>query len=233
MNSISIVLPVHNEKDNLETLILDWNTSLKSKRIDHEFVLVEDGSTDGTKNIILDLEKKYPIINLSQNEKRGYSLAVIDGIYSATKEYVLCTDSDNQIKVKSLIDNLNNFPEEYEFLIGFRNPRNDPFNRIIYSKLFKLLHDLIFNSKLKDPSCPFVIGKKSTFVKLNKNKLLLMKEGFWWGFVGVCCIEKIKINEVSIDHFKRESGQAGYKLKNLLGIIVRNIIGIIKIKFTN
>ena len=233
MNSISIVLPVHNEKDNLETLILDWNTSLKSKRIDHEFVLVEDGSTDGTKNIILDLEKKYPIINLSQNEKRGYSLAVIDGIYSATKEYVLCTDSDNQIKVKSLIDNLNNFPEEHEFLIGFRNPRNDPFNRIIYSKLFKLLHDLIFNSKLKDPSCPFVIGKKSTFVKLNKNKLLLMKEGFWWGFVGVCCIEKIKINEVSIDHFKRESGQAGYKLKNLLGIIVRNIIGIIKIKFTN
>ena len=233
MNSISIVLPVHNEKDNLETLILDWNTSLKSKRIDHEFVLVEDGSTDGTKNIILDLEKKYPIINLSQNEKRGYSLAVMDGIYSATKEYVLCTDSDNQIKVKSLIDNLNNFPEEYEFLIGFRNPRNDPFNRIIYSKLFKLLHDLIFNSKLKDPSCPFVIGKKSTFVKLNKNKLLLMKEGFWWGFVGVCCIEKIKINEVSIDHFKRESGQAGYKLKNLLGIIVRNIIGIIKIKFTN
>ena len=233
MNSISIVLPVHNEKDNLETLILDWNTSLKSKRIDHEFVLVEDGSTDGTKNIILDLEKKYPIINLSQNEKRGYSLAVMDGIYSATKEYVLCTDSDNQIKVKSLIDNLNNFPEEHEFLIGFRNPRNDPFNRIIYSKLFKLLHDLIFNSKLKDPSCPFVIGKKSTFVKLNKNKLLLMKEGFWWGFVGVCCIEKIKINEVSIDHFKRESGQAGYKLKNLLGIIVRNIIGIIKIKFTN
>ena len=78
-----------------------------------------------------------------------------------------------------------------------------------------------------------MIGKKSTFVKLNKNKLLLMKEGFWWGFVGVCCIEKIKINEVSIDHFKRESGQAGYKLKNLLGIIVRNIIGIIKIKFTN
>ena len=42
-----------------------------------------------------------------------------------------------------------------EFLVGFRNPRKDPLNRLIYSKIFKILHDLLFNSKLKDPRCPF------------------------------------------------------------------------------
>ena len=173
---------------------------------------------------------KYPIINLSQSQKRGYSPAVIDGIYSSSKKFILCTDSDNQIKVKSLIENLNNFPEINEFLVGFRNPRKDPLHRLIYSKIFKILHSLLFNSKLKDPSCPFVIGLKATFEKLDRKKLLYMKEGFWWGFIGHCTKNNIKFKEIPIDHFRREAGEAGFKLKHLIGIIVRNIIGLVKIK---
>ena len=57
-----------------------------------------------------------------------------------------------------------------------------------------------------------------------------MKEGFWWGFVGVCIKQKFRISEVPIEHFKREAGEAGYKLKNLIGIIIRNLKGLIKIK---
>ena len=78
MKSISIVFPVYNEKENLEKLISSWDESLRLQNIDYEFVIVEDGSTDGTKKLILELEKKYPIINLSQSQKRGYSAAVID-----------------------------------------------------------------------------------------------------------------------------------------------------------
>ena len=118
MKSISIVFPVHNEKNNLEELISSWHNTLTSHQLEHEFVIVEDGSTDGTKELIIQLEKKFPIINLSQNEKRGYSKAVIDGIYASTKNYILCTDSDNQIKVTSLIENIENFPNNKEFLMG-------------------------------------------------------------------------------------------------------------------
>ena len=232
MKSISIVFPVHNEKNNLEELISSWHHTLSAHQLEHEFVIVEDGSTDGTKELIIQLEKKFPIINLSQNDKRGYSRAVIDGIYACTKNYILCTDSDNQIKVNSLIENLENFPTNNEFLMGYRNPRRDPFNRILYSKMFKLFHDLIFKSKLQDPSCPFVIGSKNLYLSMDKKKLLYMKEGFWWGFVGVCKISNYKIVEVPIIHFKRESGEAGYKFKNLFGIILRNIIGLLKIKFS-
>ena len=231
MNSISIVLPVHNEEKNLEELLLSWNKLLNENKIDHEFVIVEDGSTDRTKEIIVELEQIYPIINLSQKEKRGYSKAVVDGITCSTKKFILCTDSDNQIKVNSLVENLINFPNENEFLIGYRNPRNDPWNRLIYSKLFKIFHSILFNSKLIDPSCPFVIGLNSTFKKLNKEKLLFMKEGFWWGFVGLSVSNNIKFIERPIKHYPRSEGEAGYKLKNLLGIIFRNIYGLIKIKF--
>ncbi len=230
---ISIVFPIHNEFENLQNILKEWNNKLEFvNNLEHEFVLVEDGSTDGTKNLIKDLEKEYKIKNLSLETRRGYTKAVIDGIEASEGDYILCTDSDNQIKVESLIENIKNFPEENTFLIGFRNPRRDPLNRIIYSKLFKILHDFLFNSKLKDPSCPFIIGKKNDFRKLPKDLLKKMSEGFWWGFVGVCLKMKMNFKEVPINHFKREKGIAGYKIIELPGIILRNFIGLIKIRIT-
>ena len=233
MKSFSIVFPVHNEIENLEKLLFDWSDTLNNNKIDYEFVLVEDGSNDGTKELIKELEKKYKIINLSQDAKRHYSKAVVDGILASKKKFILCTDSDNQIKVDSLIDTIHSLPNENEFIIGFRNPRKDPMNRIIYSKLFKIFHDLLFRSKLKDPSCPFVIGLKSTFNKLSKENLIKMKEGFWWGFVANCLKKNLKFIEVPIKHFPRTKGEGGYKLKDMMGIIIRNVIGLIKIRISN
>ena len=107
-NLISIVLPVHNELLNLRFLIESWNSELKKiSSIEYEFVIVEDGSTDGAKELIEELEKNFPIINLSSEKKRGYSQAVLDGIKASNEDYILCTDSDNQIKLNSLFDLLN------------------------------------------------------------------------------------------------------------------------------
>ena len=232
-NFISIVLPVHNEFLNLKNLLEEWDAELKKiSTIEHEFVLVEDGSTDGTQELILELENTYPIVNLSSKKKRGYSKAVLEGIKASNGNYILCTDSDNQIKVKSLIENINNLPEKNIFLFGKRTPRNDPFHRILYSKLFKILHDILFFSKLSDPSCPFVLGQKETFSKLPEDLLLKMHEGFWWGFVGVSKKMKIEFIEVAILHFKRNQGEAGYKISQMPGIIIRNTIGLLKIKFS-
>ena len=231
---LSIVFPIHNEYENLKSLLNDWHVELiKIPHFSHEFILVEDGSTDGTKELIKDIENDYPIINLSSEKKRGYTKAVLDGIYSSNGEYILCTDSDNQIKVSSLIENIKNFPNDNFFLIGYRNPRKDSLNRILYSKLFKILHILLFNTKLNDPSCPFVIGKKETFDLLPTSLLNMMTEGFWWGFVATCKKKQIKFNEVPIQHFERKSGVAGYGVMKLPGIIYRNILGLIKIKFSN
>lgn len=233
MTSVSIVLPVYNEEGNLENLISDWSRKLSLNNVDFEFVVVEDGSTDNTKSIIKSLEEKFPLINLSQDKRRGYAKAVVDGIRNSNKDFILCTDSDDQIKVDTLIENLKNFPNENEFLIGYRNPRKDPWNRLLYSKMFKLFHDFLFNSKLKDPSCPFVIGKKNTYNLLSNNELLITREAFWWGFVAIAKKRGISFKQTSIKHFKREKGEAGYKLKDLFGIIIRNSKAMITIKNIN
>ena len=230
MISLSIILPVYNEEGNLENLISNWAKKLRSYNIDFEFVVVEDGSTDHTKSIIKILESKFPIVNLSQEKRRGYAKAVVDGIRNSNKRFILCTDSDDQIKVDSLVDNLENFPHENQFLIGYCNPRKDPWNRLLYSMMFKLFHDFLFHSNLKDPSCPFVIGSKNTYELLSNEELLITREAFWWGFVAVAKKKGISFNETPIKHFRREQGEAGYKLKDLLSIIIRNSKAMIKIK---
>jgi len=67
---ISIVLPVHNEFRNLRHLIEEWDSELKKiSKIRHEFVIVEDGSSDGTKELILELEKTFSILNYVLKKK--------------------------------------------------------------------------------------------------------------------------------------------------------------------
>ena len=159
---LSVVFPIYNEEKNIINLLTEWDSILKEKEITYEFVIAEDGSNDKTKDIIKDLKKKYNINDQSVANRTGYGPAVIRGIINSNYDYFLCCDSDGQISPFSL-NNIENLPKEKEFLIGFREPREDPITRKIYSFCFKILHSLLFFSNLKDPSCSFVIGKKKGF----------------------------------------------------------------------
>ena len=94
--TLSIILPVFNEVKSLEHVISSWSKYLIEKKITHEFVICEDGSTDGTKELIRKLEKIYIVSNQSSKDRRGYGKGVISGIIAAKYEFILCIDSDGQ-----------------------------------------------------------------------------------------------------------------------------------------
>jgi len=202
---------------------------LIEKKITHEFVICEDGSTDGTKELIRKLEKIYIVSNQSSKDRRGYGKGVISGIIAAKYEFILCIDSDGQCMPDSF-DEFFRDRNIADILIGNRKPRMDPKIRIIYSKLFKLIHDYLFNSKIQDPSCPYVLARKDIYKKLI-NKLSFMREGFWWGFVGAAKMYKLKFHQINIIHYERYDGSTVvYKFSKMPMIIFRNILGLIKLK---
>lgn len=230
---LSILLPVHNEKMNLENVITTWYAALnKIPNCELNFILCEDGSTDGTKELIIKLMTTFPIINLSASHRRGYGRALMDGIDAAQSDYLLCIDSDGQCHP----DNFHEFwtnRNNADFIMGRRYPRADPVIRIIYSKLFLLTHFFLFRSNLHDPSCPYVLGRRAAFLSI-KPYLGFLKEGFWWGFVGACCKHKKTILEIKIHHTKRANGSTQvYQLRKMPGIVIRNLIGLLKLKFIN
>ena len=159
MKNISVVLPVFNEKKSLSYVLKAWHDFFNRESIEHEFVICEDGSTDGTKELILDIKEKFPISDQSSENREGYGGGVTRGILASKYEYILCIDSDGQCMPNSFLK-FYNCEIESDIIIGNRNPRRDPKLRIIYSKLLKVFHDFLFHSKISDPSCPYIFAKK-------------------------------------------------------------------------
>ena len=229
MKNISLVLPVFNEKKSLLYVIKSWHQFLIKQNIKHEFVICEDGSTDGTKELVQELKEKYPISDQSSKERLGYGGGVTRGIKASKFEYILCIDSDGQCMPNSFMK-FYNCEKEKDIIIGNRNPRRDPRLRIIYSKLLKVYHDLLFNSKITDPSCPYVFAKKNIYLELLP-KLSYVKEAYWWGFIGAAIMLKKKIIEYDIEHFERYDGSSVvYKFSKMPGIIFRNLLGLLRLK---
>lgn len=231
MKSVSILLPIFNEKKSLLHVVSAWHAHMIEHAIPHEFLMCEDGSTDGSKELIVELEKKFPVVNLSTVERRGYGGGVIAGLNGANNEFILCIDSDGQCMPDSFMD-LFRLVDNCDVVIGIRSPRKDPLIRKVYSGLFFSLFQFLFFSQIKDPSCPYILARKEVYIRLMP-KLSYMREGFWWGFIGAAIKEKLKILQVPIVHYERYDGSTVvYKPSKMPAIILRNIKGLFLLRFS-
>jgi cellulose synthase/poly-beta-1,6-N-acetylglucosamine synthase-like glycosyltransferase len=228
--NLSIILPVHNEVGSLERVVSEWDSSLHEiPGLHHVFIICEDGSTDGTKELIIELNRRYSILDNSMLSRRGYGQAVRDGIRIAETDYVLCIDSDGQIGPDQMREAWSRRSKDH-FLMGWRYSRCDTLTRLICSWLFRIYHRILFPNQLHDPSCPFVLGHSTLFRRVAP-LLIYMQEGFWWGFVGVCCKLKVPIQEIVLRHRERIAGTTQvYKVAAMPGIFFRNSVGLLKLR---
>ena len=229
MDQLHVILPVYNEIGGIYTVLKAWKKELDRQHISYRIVVCEDGSTDGTKEILNTVQAKFNLILNQKHQRRSYGGAVIDGIRSSQAEYILCIDSDGQCDPQDF----NGFwkkRETADVLMGWRTKRNDPYQRRAYSSLFKIAFKLLFSTQLHDPSCPFVLFRRRKVIPHTK-MLNFLKEGFWWGFVGMCVKKNIGIKEIAIRHKKRLSGTTKvYTFAKTPRIAVNNLFGLVKLK---
>ncbi|PLX28276.1 hypothetical protein C0581_02980 [Candidatus Parcubacteria bacterium] len=232
METLTIVLPVHNEKDTIEHVLREWTEMLQSHDdIQNQFIICEDGSTDGTKELLKKIKDKYNLILNQKEGRRGYGGAVMDGIKDATSTYILSLDSDGQCDPNDF-SKFWKRRDEADIAIGWRVNRADSIHRKIYSKSFKTFFKMLFPNKLHDPSAPFVLYKKSTIFP-HLDQLTYLKEGFWWGFIGMAVKNNLSLLELPINHKLRHSGETQvYHFKKITSIAYRNLKGLVKLKFS-
>lgn len=229
MTQVSIILPVYNERETIEPVLKEWRKELSKLKISHEFVVCEDGSTDGTTQFLKKVQKKYNFILNQVKYRRGYGGAVIDGIKTAKSQYLLSIDSDGQCDAKDFIKFWKN-RDKADIIIGWRTKRADAFQRKIFSALFKIVFRILFQNKIHDPSAPFVLYKKKTILPYLKY-LKFLKEGFWWGFIGTAIKKNLTVYQLPINHRDRLNGDTViYKLDKFPSIAFRNLFGLIKLK---
>ncbi len=160
--SLSVFFPAHNEEDNIGEMLRDSLKTLTSipEITKFEVIVVDDGSTDRTAEIVKEVIAREPRIKLVSHEKNmGYGKALQSGIKASALEYVFFTDSDLQFyfnEIKKLIE----YIPQFDVIIGYRKKRMDHFMRLVNAKGWNLLNRIMFNLKIKDIDCAFKIFKK-------------------------------------------------------------------------
>jgi dolichol-phosphate mannosyltransferase len=229
-DSLSIILPVFNEYKTIESVLKEWKKTLSENKIRFTFIICEDGSTDGTKLLLKKIQKKYKLILNQKNFRRGYGGAVIDGIKTTKSTYILSIDSDGQCDPKDFMK-FWRIRNTANIIIGWRKKRADAVQRKVFSFLFKTVFTLLFSAAIHDPSAPFVLYKKKIVISYI-DYLKFLKEGFWWGFIGMAMKKKLTIIELPMHHRKRMNGETVvYKINKVPLIAVRNLIGLFRLKF--
>ena len=154
---LSLVLPAYNEAANIEAVVERAMSVLPGVVDDFEVIIVDDGSVDGTAEIIGRLATADPRVRAVRHEvNRGYGSALTTGFDTATGDQIMFMDADQQFDIAD-INALLPYVGHYDIVAGYRIQRRDPFYRRLYGKLFGLAVWLLFRVRLRDTDCAFKI----------------------------------------------------------------------------
>lgn len=165
--SLSLVLPAHNEEENIGIVLNDALRTLPRFTDDFEIIVVNDGSRDGTGAIIDAIAVTDDRIKpVHHHQNRGYGSALRSGFAVTTGDHVMFMDADRQFNIADLAL-LSPFVRDYDVVAGFRRERNDPLIRRLNAEIFNVVVRVLFGIHLRDVDCAFKIFRGDHLRSLN------------------------------------------------------------------
>src|SRR3989338_2905174 len=150
MPSITIVIPIYNEEENIEWVVKDTIKTLPKYFKDWEIIAVDDGSEDKVGQILHRLVARNPKIKIIHQEHGGYSKAMLTGIKAATKDYIAYMPADGQFLVSDM-RHCFKIMSKNDLVLGYRGSRPDyTTKRIIFSYGYLLLLLFLFDIRWID-----------------------------------------------------------------------------------
>ncbi len=221
---LEVLLPVHNEAASIEATLAEIHEAVSAVAA-MRFVLCEDGSTDGTPDVLRRLTGALPIRLLTDPERKGYARAVIDGLRAVEAPFVLCMDADGQVDPAAIV---RAWPLrlEYDMVVGWRVRRADAFPRRVMSRVYRILHAITLQVPLRDPSCPFILVGRHVLSSM-LDDLGVLREGLWWEFTARVWHGGFRVAQVAVQHRPRAAGQTQvYRWRKIPGIARSHLVGL-------
>ncbi len=213
--SVTVVLPAHNEEGNIKNTVESCLSYLEKNFGEYEIVVVNDGSSDGTRGIVEEISSANPEVVLVNHEtNKGYGSALRSGFDRASKEFIFFMDSDGQFDINDL-SGLTPYAGSGRVVIGYREDRADSFIRSLNAWLYSMYIYVVFGLKVRDMDCAFKIFPAGAYrdVKPVKSEGALFSAEF---------LIKLKrrgfqFKEVPVRHFPRVFGsQTGANIRVIL-----------------
>ena len=222
---LSVVVPVHNEADNIPSLVAETCGALDGE-IDYELIFVDDGSTDDSFKKLKGLSKDFPRLRILRHKHRcGQSAAIWTGIRAARAEWIATLDGDGQndpadilrlIRSQGGLQNL----DPHLMVCGYRRRRQDSWIKRVSSRIANGVRRTLLKDDTPDTGCGLKVFARSTFLSLpffdHMHRFLpaLVLRGGG------------RVASVEVHHRPRLNGKSHYGIGNRLWVGIIDLLGV-------
>lgn len=233
MNKNLVVIPTYNEKENIEKMI----AKVFSLKPDFDLLIIDDGSPDGTAQIVKDLQQKNPtkLFLLERQGKQGLGTAYIVGFKWALEkkyDYIFEMDCDFSHNPDDLPRLLNACETGADVAVGSRyckggKVKNWPLGRVLMSYFASVYVRMVLWINIKDTTAGFKCYKRKVLETINLDKIKFMGYAFQIEMKYAALQKGFKIVEVPITFIDRIEGVSKMSSK----IFKEAFIGVIQMRF--
>ena len=211
---ISVVVPIKDERDNLLALTGQLLKVLQSREESNaspfEIIYVDDGSTDGSSQVLDRLAAEHPAVTvLHFDRNHGQSAGFDAGFKRSNGVLVVTMDGDLQNDPED-IGTLLPYAREYDLVCGWRTERHDTLMRKISSRVANAVRNAVTGDRIHDTGCSLKIFRRCVIERLQ------LFNGMHRFFPALALMHGFTVIEVPVRHHPRMHGISKYGVGNRL-----------------
>jgi len=211
---ISIVIPIKDERDNLSPLTHQLHKVLstldETQHAPFEIIFVDDGSTDGSSELLDSLAEQHSeILVIHFDANHGQTAAFIAGFEHSQGRLVVTLDGDLQYDPAD-ITKLLPLTDHYDLVCGHRQHRNDHVIRQLSSRIAYIVRNAVTHDGIRDTGCSLKIFRREILKQIPRFR------GMHRFFPAIAKMYGFSVTEVMVQHFPRAHGQSKYGIGNRL-----------------
>jgi glycosyltransferase involved in cell wall biosynthesis len=206
MIRISVVVPVHNEKESLAALHAELGAVFDgSAHGSAEFIFVDDGSNDGSWQVLAALARTDPRVSAIKFRRNfGKAAALVAGFQAARGEVVFTMDGDLQDDPAEVPRFLDELERGHDVVSGWKKTRHDPWHKVYPSRVFNWMVSAITGCHLHDHNCGFKLYRRAALEEIGIY-------GELHRFIPVLAHARgFHVGEVVVRHRPRKYGKSKY-----------------------
>lgn len=204
----SFVIPIHNEASNLEPVLVELHAVVTKLDDQVEVLCVDDGSTDHSRQVLLQLKERLPYLKLIfLDGNYGQSAAFDAGIRQATGEVIITMDADGQNDPADVFTLLRYYPE-YDVVIGSRQQRQDTLVKRLSSRIGNAVRNVLTRENITDTGCSLKVFQGQLLQQV------ALFAGMHRFLPTLCRMHGARVKEIPVTHRPRLSGRSHYGIHN-------------------